>query len=337
MYYTSVLQNQTCETEKSRIPGIVCTKTGKLLAYCEERHGEGGDWAKIDIVLKKNTDNGETWSDRYVLVENDGHTINNPVMIVGKDNTIHFIWHREYAEAYYQKSIDEGESWSEPVDITYVFEKFRPQYNWEVIASGPGHGICCSDGKLVVPVWLSVSKKHTPSVSASIYSDDDGATWKIGKIFPEGDVISPNETTVAELSNKNILFNYRNMTPNHKRAVAVTDDIENNLEYLGFDEELLDAWCFGSLVSANYKGKHLVFFANCRYETTDRYNLTIRYSNDDCKTWNNGIVIASWGGYPDICVNENTGELFCYYEHVDDGIMSLKVMRIPVEDIISAE
>ena len=41
--------------------------------------------------------------------------------------------------------IDEGESWSEPVDITNVFEEFRSQYNWEVIASGPGHGICCSD------------------------------------------------------------------------------------------------------------------------------------------------------------------------------------------------
>lgn len=334
MYYTSVLQEQTCETEKSRIPGIVRTNKGSLLAYCEERHGEGGDWAKIDIVLKKSVDNGTSWSERRVLVKNDGHTINNPVMIVDKNNTIHFIWHREYAEAYYQKSVDDGESWSAPVDITHVFEEFREQYDWEVIASGPGHGICCSNGKLVVPVWLSVSKKHLPSVAASIYSDDNGATWCIGKIFKE-DVESPNETAVVELSDKKVLFNYRNCSENHKRAIAVTDDVKNKLVYLGFDEQLLDAWCFGSLTSMNYNGEQLFFFANCCYETTDRYNLTIRCSKDDCKTWNDGIIIAEWGGYPDICANEETGELFCYFEHVVDGIMSLEVMRIPVEDIVS--
>ena len=332
-YDGHILQKQLLPTEKSRIPGIICTKNGVLITYCEQRHGEGGDWAVIDIVMHTSYDNGMTWSDEKIIVHSQGHTINNPVMIVSSDNTIHFMWFKEYERAFYQKSCDDGKTFTEPVEITDVFEKFRPLYDWKCIAAGPGHGICLKNGQLVVPVWLASERTHIPSVSSSIFSNDNGKTWEIGKILYSDDVlINPNETCAAELSDSKVLFNYRNMALNHKRAIGVSGNVETELEYLGFDEALLDAWCFASLTSCTYNAKHTVFFSNCNHDTTDRYHLTIRASQDDCKTWNDGIEIAPWAGYSDICVKDDY--LYCYFELVEEGNMSLKVVKIPISDII---
>ncbi|MCI5970535.1 MAG: glycoside hydrolase [Oscillospiraceae bacterium] len=332
-YEGHILQTQKSPTEKSRIPGIVCTKNGALIAYCEKRHGEGGDWAVIDIVMNTSFDGGKTWSDEKIIVKSGGHTINNPVMTVSNDNTIHFMWFRDYEKAFYQKSCDDGKTFTEPVEITYAFEKFRPFFDWKCIAAGPGHGICLKNGQLVVPVWLAASKEHFPSVSASIFSNDNGKTWDSGKIlYADEELKNPNETAAVELSDSKVLFNYRNTALNHKRAVGVSANVASELKYLGFDEDLLDAWCFASLASCEYKGKHTIFFSNCRNGTSDRYHLTIRCSQDDCKTWSSGMEIADWAGYSDICVKDDY--LYCYFELVKEDNMSLKVIKIPILEIV---
>ena len=38
-----------------RIPGIVTTKRGTVLAYCEARKSDKGDWGTIDILLRRST------------------------------------------------------------------------------------------------------------------------------------------------------------------------------------------------------------------------------------------------------------------------------------------
>src|SRR5688572_25954682 len=41
-----------------RIPGIVVTAKGTVLAYAEARRSDRGDWNAIDIVLRRSTDGG---------------------------------------------------------------------------------------------------------------------------------------------------------------------------------------------------------------------------------------------------------------------------------------
>src|SRR5687768_16601339 len=47
-----------------RIPGLVVTTKGTLLAYCEARKSDRGDWGAIDILLRRSTDGGKTWEAR---------------------------------------------------------------------------------------------------------------------------------------------------------------------------------------------------------------------------------------------------------------------------------
>jgi sialidase-1 len=298
-----------------RIPGIVCTRRGTVLAYCESR--SGGDWSEIDITLRKSTDDGKTWGARRVLVRGEGHTTNNPVMFAGGDSgRIHFLWHKNYACAFYQFSDDEGESWSEPEDVTYAYEQFRPEYPWEVIAAGPGHGTVLSNGTLFVPVWLSTDHSHHPFVCGCIFSHDNGKTWNRGGLIMATDKIpEPNETAACETGDGGILMNIRNTGPSYRRAVAKSADGGASFSAPVLETQLQDPHCAAGMLSfRNEANRHVLVFSNCESESPLRINLSLRVSLDDGANWRALGVIEEISGYSDVCLNPLTGTLFCYYE-----------------------
>ena len=151
-----------------RIPGVVVTARGTILAYCEARRTTS-DWGTIDILLRRSTDDGRTWGVPFKVADIAGPkprnpvaiarnqarphdtTYNNPVCIASQDGTVHLLFCLEYMRCFYSRSDDDGTSWSTPVEITPVFEAFRPQYDWRVLATGPGHGIEHSSGRLLRP------------------------------------------------------------------------------------------------------------------------------------------------------------------------------------------
>ena len=104
----------------------------------------------------------------------DDVTYNNPIAIADRrTGAVHFVFCLEYGRAFYQRSDDDGISFSQPVEITSAFEAFHSRYNWRVIATGPGHGIQLANGRLLVPVWLSLGltgNGHAPSAVSVIFS-----------------------------------------------------------------------------------------------------------------------------------------------------------------------
>ena len=134
-------------------------------------------------------------------------TYNNPVLIADRDGTVHMLFCLEYMRCFYQRSDDDGVTWSKPVEITAGVRGFQKDYDWKVLATGPNHSIQLKSGRLVVPVWLSTGtggNAHRPSVTATIYSDDQGKTWQAGEIaVPCTDEwINPNETVAVELARR---------------------------------------------------------------------------------------------------------------------------------------
>ena len=158
-----------------RIPGIVVTKRGTVLAYCEGRKSDRGDRGPIDVLMQRSIDGGRTWLPRQQIVHLEGdlpinpvaaaqnldkpgdNTVNNPVAIVDHETgAVHFLYCLEYMRCFYMRSDDDGATWTKPVEITTTFEAFRPEYDWKVIGTGPAHGLQLTKGKhkgrLVVPV-----------------------------------------------------------------------------------------------------------------------------------------------------------------------------------------
>lgn len=311
------------EYKEYRIPGIVVTDRGTILCCYEARKSDNDDWAKIDIILARSTDGGNTFAKRTIVKgpPDSITTYNNPVLI-SDGELIHFIWHQDYYRAFYQVSCDDGMTFSEPTEITYAFEEFRKQYDWNVCASGPGHGIVLENGRIVVPVWLARGeplddsgrvKAHFPSMVSTVYSDDRGTTWHAGEIVPGVD--SGNETTAVQLSDGRVLLNIRHRGMPKCRGISISTDGAHNFSQTCFDESLPDPMCFASLCKTN-EGK--ILFVNCaNSEGRARINLTLRVSDDDCKSWKNETILDPIGGYADIaCMGEDTA--YCFYERTVD-------------------
>ena len=70
--------------ESYRIPCLVATAKGTLLAFCEGRRGTKGDWGSIDLVMRRSADSGATWSAPRKIAEVAGPHRKNPLAVAAK-------------------------------------------------------------------------------------------------------------------------------------------------------------------------------------------------------------------------------------------------------------
>lgn len=304
-----------------RIPAVVVTAKGSVLAFCAARK-DFGDWSDIDIALRRSTDGGKTWSVMRIIAGASAGTTDNPTPIADRDGTVHFLYQTNYARIFYIRSTDDGRTFSAPVDLTPVVEGFRSEYKWAVIAPGPGHAIQLRNGRLLVPLWLSPDHSHRPSVIATIHSDDRGTSWRRGQLLAPSDVPNPSENMPVELSDGHVMINIRNESPRHRRAVSFSSDGAGGWSKPVFDEELYEPVCMASILRLRTGG---ILFSNPRsesdteaiiaqYRMRPRNNLTIRMSNDDGRTWPVARLLEPGRtGYSDLAEGPE-GSLYCLYE-----------------------
>ena len=324
-----------------RIPGMVVTNKGTLLAYCEARKGLQGDWGTIDIMMRRSTDAGTTWETQRKIVNIKGKvtqnavalkqnlakegeiTINNPVAITDRQaNAVHFLYCVEYARCYYMRSDDDGGTFTEPVDITPTFDEFRSEYDWKVLATGPGHGIRLKNGRLLVPVWLSTGTgghAHRPSCVSVVYSDDHGETWQRGQIVvAHPNPVNPSETVPVQLSDGRVMFNIRHESKPRWRGVSISPDGATGWSKMIYHEQLPEPVCMGSIIRLTEKPdqkRNRILFANPHNpDDRQRKNATVKLSYDEGETWPVARSVESGiSGYSDLAAGPD-GSVYCFYE-----------------------
>lgn len=279
-----------------RIPVLLATQRNTLLAFCEGRKASRSDTGDIDVLLRRSTDGGRTWTAAVTLADHGPDTIGNPAPV--QDRQTGTIWllltgnpgdtnEREIIETgvrgtrtvWVMASRDDGRTWSRPAEIT---RDVKPG-DWTWYATGPVHGIQTRSGRLVIPCDHEV-KGHRGFFSHVIYSDDHGQSWKLGGKTAE----LTNESTVAELSDGTLMLNMRSYARRYRRAVAFSKDEGLTWSAPSFDETLIEPVCQASLLRYP-KGKGRLLFANPAAET--RVRLTVRLSEDDGKTWQYSRVV----------------------------------------------
>ncbi len=291
-----------------RIPALIVTTNHTLLAFCEGRKNSASDTGNIDLLLKRSTDGGKTWSEPQVVWDDGPNTCGNPCPVV--DEQTGTIWlllthnpgnlgERQIRErkpgairtVWVSRSTDDDKTWTAPENITASVKE--PDWAW--YATGPGVGIQIQHGphkgRLVIPCDHSFSPPdHAgmgPTVEGGshvIYSDDHGRTWKLGgTVRPK-----MNECQVVELSDGagGLLLNMRNTAKANRRAQSISHDGGQTWTAPQFPPQLVEPRCQASLSRYDWPKRDQpgrILFSNPA--GPHRTDLTVRVSLDDGRTW----------------------------------------------------
>lgn len=349
-FQKSVLfEEQTDGFTLYRIPGIVVTAKGTVLAYCEARKFSVADRGEIEVHLRRSTDGGRTFSHPVQVAHlgprlprnpvlppgkeakdmggPDEQTVNNPVAIATRSGRVHLIYFVEYMRCFAMFSDDDGKTWSSPREITSALNSFRERIDWQAIATGPGHGIELSNVRLVVPVWMSDyrSPGRTGKAAATIYSNDGGATWHAGELA----IMGGGEANVVERSDGSVMLTARNGDPRNRRLVAFSSSGYRKWSAPRIAKEIKEPGCMAGVTkhSANSDAPHGLLFSNVqttKRKHSARSNLTVHLSRDDGLSWPVSRTIESGpSAYSDLAVLPD-GTVLCFYE---SGIAKPKIKR----------
>ena len=322
-----------------RIPSLLATPKGSLLAFCEGRKLSRSDSGDIDLVLKRSADGGKAWS-KLELVWDDGpDTCGNPCPVVDRETGT--IWllltHNLGVDKQSQimsgtgkgtrtvwaaRSTDDGQTWSKPVEIT----KDTKRTNWTWYATGPGVGIQLRGGRLLAPCdHAEAGGLH--SNSHVIFSDDHGATWNLGGVVgPKCD-----ESQAIELADGSVLLNMRSYRGKGVRLVAVSKDGGLTFSQPREDPALIEPVCQASILRsgrATVDKPGQILFSNPASQFA-RTNGTVRLSFDEGKTW--PVAKTIWpGGFAYSCLAElPDGSIGLLFE--SDGYREIRFARFRLD------
>lgn len=282
-----------------RIPALIETKDGVLIAVADARHDNSGDLPnRISLVMRRSLDKGKTWQPIRTILDVKEGGVGDASLLLDRSNGRVWCFHNygppgigfqnskpgartgpTTFQVHAMYSDDDGATWSTPVDLT-------PQIKdpaWQGMFATSGTDIQTSGGRFLMPLVMRDANGIVHSMNA--YSDDHGTTWKAGQPIGNG----TDESHNVELAGGVILQNMRNTE--HTRAIARSPDGGISFGPVTQDAALIDAICNAGITRYHRGGRDILIFSNAA--STRRENMTVRLSYDGGKSWTASRVLYS--------------------------------------------
>ncbi len=323
-----------------RIPSIVVTPKGTVLAFCSRRKGSVRDFGHpSDVVLRRSTDGGRRFAPMQTIVSAPDTDVHHGPALVDRQTGRVFKFCRYWPAGKDTPSIvrntpyermvdrgyvdhvtwsdDDGQTWSTPQALVLPY----PEGSLNCGTGNGSHGIPLHGGRLLIQGGYCLKQgNEAVRYSAVFFSDDHGRTWQLGAAGAIGGSI--REFCMAETGDGCVYFNVRSRGGH--RAVARSPDPTATFGPVADDPVLVDPFCHAGLIRRSSRepgARPELYFSNvARYNPTGGYSaehrrdLTVRVSFDDGRTWSASRTIHRGpAAYSDLAVCDD-GTLLCLYE-----------------------
>lgn len=324
-YGVALRQHKQDNVDTYRIPGIITTKRGTLIAVYDVRYNNSKDLQEdIDVGMSRSSDGGQTWEEMDIIMDMGEYGrkpeklngVGDPAILYDEIN--HTIWvaglwthgmsekdmawwaskegmsPKKTGQVVLTKSTNDGKTWSSPINITAQIKDPK----WQLLLQGPGSGITMADSTLVFPAQFkedigekAIDGGKYTCHSTIFYSKDGGKTWKIGT----GAKTNTTEAQVVQLNDGRLMLNMRDdrnrkdKSATNGRAVAVTSDMGATWTLHSTSNSALpESNCQASFFKADFlvnEKMQSLVLFSNPASKVARNNMTIKVSTDDAESW----------------------------------------------------
>ena len=342
-----------------RIPAIIKTQEGTLMAFAEGRKTGCSDFGNVDILLRMSYDDGLHWTEMEVVAEFGELQAGNPAPVEDLFDS-HFSEGRVFLfyntgdvsehdmrlgkgnrEVHFITSADQGKNWSEPTNITnqvhFNSTTTQAEKDWRTNATTPGHAFQFTKapymGRIYVPANHSQGE---PQESFNEYRAFGFYTDNHGKDFqtsPDLNTPSSNEAIGVELDDGSLMLNVREQNGARKeRLIAISTSGGKQWDTEYYDSELISPVCQSSVLL--FKGKQdIILLYSGPNSKTNREKMTVKGSFDRGKKWDlEKEIYPGPSAYSDLVqIDQNTVGIF--YERDNNGVY---FSRFPISELLFA-
>ena len=194
-----------------KIPSILTTTRGTLLAFGEARMFSCSDYTETDIVYKRSLDNGRTWSNLQILYR--GNSSNEKYNRVGNIAPIQLKYNQRILIPFCKNNLMIMQTYSDDDGLTFSRPQIIPNVtksNWKWVGLGPPAGLLLQSNRILIPAYYSIHSNDNGLFSTGYMTlnDFNGQLdkWHLGGEFNFEDYF-PNECQAVELlPNANSIF-----------------------------------------------------------------------------------------------------------------------------------
>ena len=283
-----------------RIPAIICLDDGTILAINDKRKYNENDLPEdIDIVCRRSTDNGVSWSKPQTIVEGSGykHGYGDPAVVQCQNGDVlclfvggNGLWASTEADpqrSYVCRSTDNGMTWSEPEDITSLLWGSHAQntscHNYKSSFFASGNGLRLKRGPNAGRIMFAAAmcrKNANILDNFVVYSDDNGHTWQVSDMA----LSAGDEAKLMELTDGSVLISVRQ---SGARGHNLSIDGGQTWGQQGYWNEMTTNACNGDMLRLD-DSTILHSIPN----SMQREDVSIFTSNDEGLSWHNHVLVT---------------------------------------------